>query len=155
MHEHRKMDYDKKSLINEISNISDFINKTDKGFFEFILDNDVIVGALIIIFQGNSARYLKSASDPVRKDISIMHIGLFEAMKYCKAKGCLTFDLWGYNHFVNSNDQLFKVNTFKKGFGGNFTFFPKRMNFELKPTWFKIYNLLKHFKSKLNSLPKI
>jgi lipid II:glycine glycyltransferase (peptidoglycan interpeptide bridge formation enzyme) len=146
MCEYRKLAYRKHDLILFFTNIIAIISKYEKGFIEYIFDKDNLVGAFIVVYQGNSARYFKSAIDPERRDISIMHFGLFEAMKYCKEQGYLKFDLWGYNHFVDEKDQLYRVNLFKKGFAGDFTFFPKRMNFEFKPFSYKIFLFLKFIK---------
>ncbi|HET7115148.1 MAG TPA: hypothetical protein VFI29_01575 [Hanamia sp.] len=145
----RKLSFEKKNNIDLFNSINDFIYANNKGYIEYIFEGDTLVGGLIIIYQGNTARYYKGASDPERRDIPVLHFGLFEAMKICKAKGCLNFDLWGYNHFADKTDQLFYINQFKKGFGGDFTFFPKRMNFVLKPTMYSIYRFLKFCKKKI------
>lgn len=152
MYEFRKLIFNKKLVIKEITNIFTFINKHGKGFIECIYDKDILVGALIVLFQGNSVRYFKSVSDPERKDLSIMHLGLYEAMKYCKNLGFINFDLWGYNHLIDKKNQLFYVNMFKKGFSDNFIFFPKEMNFVLKPFLNRLYLILKFLKKNVDRL---
>lgn len=147
MYEFRKLVYDKSILVYSVTSIFAIMAKYDKGFCVSIFDKDILVGAFIVVFQGNVSRYFKSASDPERRDLSILHLGIFEAIKYCKEKGYLTFDLWGYNHFVDAKDQIFSINIFKKGFTDNFTFFPKRMNFELKPLVYKVFICLKFIRN--------
>ncbi len=142
----RKLPFDKEETAHLFNSVSSFINENDKGFIEYIFEGENLVGGLIIIYQGNSARYYKGASDPERRDIPILHFGLYEAMKYCKANGYSIFDLWGYNHFVDENDQVYFINKFKKGFSNSFTFFPKRMNFVLKPVTYNIYLFLRFCK---------
>ncbi|MEO9146702.1 MAG: GNAT family N-acetyltransferase [Ginsengibacter sp.] len=154
MMEFRKLPYDKEHIIHSFNRVNDFINKNDKGFIEYIFDGDTLVGGVIIIYQGNSARYLKGATDPERKDIPILHLGLFEAMKFCKATGKSTFDLWGYNHLADEKDQTFYINRFKKGFSGNFNFYPKRMNFILNPVYYKVFKFLKYGKHKIERYQK-
>jgi lipid II:glycine glycyltransferase (peptidoglycan interpeptide bridge formation enzyme) len=152
MLESRKLPIDKKKIVLLFSNTFNFIEKYNQGFIEYIFDGDILVGGLIIIFQGTSARYFKGVSDPERRDMPIMHVGIFEAIKYCKMNGYLTFDLWGYNHFVDERDQVFYINRFKKGFSGNFTFYPKRMNFELRPGLYNIYIIFKFIKTSIDKL---
>lgn len=146
----RRLSFKNSEVVHLFESTSDLIVKYDKGFIEYIFDGDILVGGLIIVFQGTSARYFKGTSDPERREIPVMHLGLFEAMKYCKAKGFLTFDLWGYNHFVDENDQVFFINRFKKGFSDNYTFYPKRMHFELKTVRYKLYLFLRSCKKMLN-----
>jgi lipid II:glycine glycyltransferase (peptidoglycan interpeptide bridge formation enzyme) len=149
----RKLAFDKKNIIHLFTSINDLIYESNKGFVGYIFEENTLVGGVIIIYQGSSARYYKGAGNPERRDIPILHYGLFEAMKYCKANGYTSLDLWGYNHFVDETDQLFYINKFKKGFGGEFTFFPKRMNFILKPNYFILYNFLKSCKKVIKNLP--
>jgi lipid II:glycine glycyltransferase (peptidoglycan interpeptide bridge formation enzyme) len=145
----RKLTFEKKEITHLFKSINDFMYENNKGFIEYIFEGNTLVGGLIILYQGNSARFYKGAGDPERRDIPVLHYGLFEAMKICKENGCTSLDLWGYNHFADKSDQLFYINRFKKGFGGDFTFFPKRMNFILKPTSFLAYKSLKYCKNQL------
>lgn len=147
----RKLTFEKKRVIQLFESINDFIYENNNGFIEYIFDGDTLVGGLIILNQGNSARYYKGASDPERRDIPVLHFGLFEAMKICKENGCTSLDLWGYNHFASKTDQLFYINRFKKGFGGDFTFFPKRMNFILKPKYFILYTFFRFCQNHLKA----
>lgn len=151
MYKFRNLPINEKEVIYSINNIFEFITKYNKGIYVSIFDKDCQVGAFVVIFQGTNARYFKSASDPERRDLSILHLGMFEAIKYCKENGYLSFDLWGYNHFVDDNNQIFHVNNFKRGFTDNFTFFPKRMNFELKPLVYKVYIFLRFIKNLINN----
>ena len=142
----RKLAFEKKSTVQLFSSLNDFIYENNRGFIAYVFEENTLVGGVIIIYQGDSARYYKGAGDPERRDIPVLHFGLFEAMKFCKANGHTALDLWGYNHFADKTDQLYYINQFKKGFGGDFTFFPKRMNFILKPNYFILYRLLKFCK---------
>ena len=148
----RKLSKNGDNSTNLFNKINSFINENNKGFIEYIFDGDTLVGGVIIIYQGNSARYYKGATDPERRDIPILHFGLFEAMKFFKANGFLNFDLWGYNHLADEKDQIFYINRFKKGFSGNFTFYPKRMNFTLSPVNYAAFTFLKYCKNKMKEL---
>jgi lipid II:glycine glycyltransferase (peptidoglycan interpeptide bridge formation enzyme) len=94
------------------------------------------------VYQGITVRFFRGTSDPDRRDIPMLHIVLYEAIKKAKAENFKYFDFWGYNHFVDENDQIFKINHFKKGFSGYYTFFAKKMNISLVPFGFNIFKLL-------------
>jgi lipid II:glycine glycyltransferase (peptidoglycan interpeptide bridge formation enzyme) len=149
MLEFRKISFSRSEIIKSYTEIFRFINNNNQGFFVSIFDKDILVGEFMVVFQGNVARYFKSASNPERRDLSILHLGLFEAMKYSKELGYLAFDLWGYNHLIDEGNQINNINNFKKGFTNNFTFFPKQMNFELRPVIFKVFSLLRFLKKSI------
>ena len=52
-------------------------------------------------------------------------------MKRAKDRGLAWFDLWGYNHHVDQNDQRHQINRFKKGFGGQFVSYPRPVDCSL------------------------
>ena len=98
-----------------------------------------VIGGSIFTFQGISVRYLLSASDPEKRDLPVTHIIIYRALEMAKALNFRYFDFWGYNHFADKNDQIYKVNSFKKGFGGYFTFLAKKMNINLIPGGYNIF----------------
>lgn len=118
-----------------------------------------VIGGAVFTHQGVSVRYLLSAADPGRKDLPVTHLILFRAIEKSREAGFKYFDFWGYNHFADPDDQIFMVNRFKKGFGGYFTFFMKKLNISLVPGGFIIfclYNKIRNSRSthKLYSLLK-
>lgn len=139
-----------KSLFDSIF---EFFEHELKGFFLAVFDeSNVMIGGIIVAFQGNTARYYKGASDPDRKDISVLHVALFEAFKISKESGFRYFDLWGYNHFVNEGDQIFYINRFKKGFTHNYLFYPKLMHMPLRPIGYFLFKLAMTYRHRLNFL---
>ncbi|MBE0652537.1 MAG: peptidoglycan bridge formation glycyltransferase FemA/FemB family protein, partial [Bacteroidales bacterium] len=119
---------------------------------EIILAKDhgsEVIGGAIFAHQGVSVRYLLSAADPVRKDLPVTHLILFRAIEKSREAGFQYFDFWGYNHFADPDNQMFLINRFKKGFGGYFTFFMKKLNISLIPggfVLFRIYNKVRQLK---------
>lgn len=146
MYKLKNLPYTENEITDSFNNLNSFIYENNKGFMIYIFQKDDLVGGMMIVYQGNSARVYKGATDPERRDIPISHSGIFEAIKLCKAEGFLSLDLWGYNHFASKNDPVYSINEFKKGFSDSFTFFPKRMNFVLNPLNYNIYLLLKFCK---------
>jgi lipid II:glycine glycyltransferase (peptidoglycan interpeptide bridge formation enzyme) len=123
-----------------IGKIYNYLNKNNKGSILIVKDPEQnILGGAIFVYQGISVRYYKGASDPDKRDIPVTHIVLWEAIKKAKADNFRYFDFWGYNHFANEKDQVYYINHFKKGFGGYYTFFAKKMNIDLFPFGTGIY----------------
>jgi lipid II:glycine glycyltransferase (peptidoglycan interpeptide bridge formation enzyme) len=126
--------------INEIHN---YLISNNKGQILIARDKDnIILGGVIMVYQGNTVRYFLGASDPDRRDLPVLHAVIYEAIKQAKNANFKFFDFWGYNHFVDENDQVYHINEFKAGFGGYFTFFAKKMNIDLVPFGSKIYSIL-------------
>lgn len=121
------------ACLNRIPRIIDFLEETGKGILLKVTDRERrMVGGIIVVFQGATARYYKGAADP-DADLPVLHTAIWEAIKKSKGLGCRVFDLWGYNFFVDKSDQRFNINIFKKGFSGDYIFYPKAINFIFKP----------------------
>jgi hypothetical protein len=133
-------------------------NRFLKNVFEYTMDrnkgkvllvkNEVgnILGGIIIVFQGKSSRYFKGASDMAYRHLPILHLAIWEAIRMSRSAGFEQFDLWGYNHFVQEPDQVFFINKFKKGFGGEFTYYPKKMYFIYRPLMSGVFQIMKKVK---------
>jgi len=138
-----KRDISDEAFFNNIFEINKYLIINNKGQSIVAKDSEgIIIGGIVVIYQGNTLRLYKSASDPERHDIPINHLLIYEIIKMAKDSGFKYLDLWGYNHFVNENDQVYRINRFKRGFGGYFTFFAKKMHIELIPMGTKIYWIL-------------
>ena len=107
---------------------------------QVVKDKDgIMIGGIIAVYQGKTVRMYKGASDPERRDIPISHLLVYEIIQRAKNDNFKYLDLWGYNHFVDKNDQVYNINTFKRGFGGECTFFAKKMNINLIPNGYYIF----------------
>lgn len=125
---------------NELTGICDYLSTNRKGQILVAKDNsDVILGGAIFAYQGISVRYLLGASDPERRDLPVLHPVIYKAIEMAKNNNYKYFDFWGYNHFTDEGDQASHINHFKKGFGGYYTFFAKKMNINLVTHGFTIY----------------
>jgi lipid II:glycine glycyltransferase (peptidoglycan interpeptide bridge formation enzyme) len=139
---------DKGGLTTEnIHAINNYLNKYNKGLILIGKDKDnVVLGGEILFYQGVSVRCWKGVSDPDKRGIPLSHLLLYEAIKKAKNDNFKYFDFGGYNHFAVKNNHVFNINHFKKGFGGEFIFFAKKMNISLLPYGYNIYRFLNLFK---------
>jgi hypothetical protein len=127
----------------DLKNIYNFLTQNNKGEILVVKDNEgTVLGGGIFVYQGITVRYLKGAANPDIRDIPILHIVLFDAIRRAKEENFRYFDFWGYNHFANKDDQVYYINHFKKGFGGYFTFFAKKMNIDIIRGGYKIHKSL-------------
>jgi len=122
---------------SEASQLSKMVNFLVEGHHGQLLlvktSQDKIIGGLLLVFQGKVVRYYKGTSLSEFRSLPVLHLGFWHAMRMFKNMGFKSFDLWGYNHFVDNRDQVFFINQFKRGFGGDYIFYPKKMYFVFKP----------------------
>ncbi|HUQ66135.1 MAG TPA: GNAT family N-acetyltransferase [Flavitalea sp.] len=142
MHRGRGLKEDDQGSSAYLNKIRSFFNLHGNGKFLFVKDaSGTVLGGIVIIYQNKTVRYFKGAADPACRNIPVLHLAIWQAMCISKQNGFINFDLWGYNHFVNETDQVFFINRFKKGFGGDFTFYPKKMYFIFNPMQHKLYQI--------------
>jgi len=85
------------------------------------------LAALMVFARGRRSWYLYGASRDSHRDRMPTYLLQWEAMRWAKAHGCETYDLWGIpdaeeevleRDFPNRSDGLWGVYRFKRGFGG-------------------------------------
>jgi peptidoglycan pentaglycine glycine transferase (the first glycine) len=84
--------------------------------------------ASVMVFAfGSRAWYLYGASTNLERNRMPTYLLQWEAMKWAKTKGCISYDLWGIPdedletleaEFTSRQDGLWGVYRFKRGFGG-------------------------------------
>jgi hypothetical protein len=127
---------------SEVVRVVEYLKSRKQGVLLVAKTSDgAVLGGAIFVYQGVSVRYLLSASDPDIRELPITHLVIYKAIETARETGFRYFDFWGYNHFAEKNDQIYKINSFKKGFGGYDTFFAKKMNINLIPGGYNIYRL--------------
>lgn len=101
---------------------------------------DKPLAGLVAMRHGKRAWYFYGASSNEERQRMPAYLLQFEAMKWAKAAGCETYDLWGIPDeeeevleakFETRNDGLWGVYRFKRGFGGKIM--------RSAPAWEKIY----------------
>ena len=145
MHRERQLKENDQGSAVYLGKVRDFFNTYQAGKFLIVKDETgTVLGGILLVHQNKTMRYFKGASDPAVRNLPVLHLAIWEAIRSAKQQGYQQFDLWGYNHFVDESDQVFFINRFKKGFGGNFTFYPKKMYFIFKPLQHKAYITARH-----------
>lgn len=142
MNERRDLYVNPQDTMRHFENIFEFLQNEKKGISMAVIDpSGALTGGVILIYQGNTVRFYKGAADPDKRKLPILHLAFWEAIKISQELGFKYFDLWGYNHYVNENDQIYYINKFKKGFGGEYVFYPKLMHINLMPFGYFVHKL--------------
>jgi lipid II:glycine glycyltransferase (peptidoglycan interpeptide bridge formation enzyme) len=112
---------------------------------------DESLGGLMVFTHGRRAWYLYGASSSHHRDRMPNYLLQWEAMRWAKAKGCTTYDLWGVPdfdeahleaHFTEHNDGLWGVYRFKRGFGGRLVRATPALVKVYRPLLYRLYRLL-------------
>lgn len=143
MYKKRGLKHSLENCDRSFSSIFNLLQSEGKGFFMGVFEQDKMVGGVLMLFRGEVAEYFRGFSLPDERKLPINHITFYEAMKLVKQKDIPYFDFGGYNMLVDENDQVFHINKFKKGFNGEYFFYPPVMYFDLKPLGTSVIRLLK------------
>ncbi len=86
------------------------------------------LAALMAFAVGRRAWYFYGASSNVAREKMAPYLVQWEAMRWAKARGCTSYDMWGVpdfdeasleSQFASRHDGLWGVYRFKRGFGGH------------------------------------
>jgi len=86
-----------------------------------------ILAGIMVFALGSKAWYMYGASSNQHRNLMPNHLLQWEAIRWARARGCLTYDLWGIpdqsvevleKDFTRRSDGLWGVYRFKRGFGG-------------------------------------
>jgi len=114
-----------------------------RGQCELLLASyqDEPLAMLMVFSYGQRAWYLYGASRNVHREKMPTYLLQWEAMRWAKAHGCTTYDLWGVPDeddetleakFTDRSTGLWGIYRFKRGFGGTL--------FRSAGPWDRIYN---------------
>lgn len=124
------------TILNEyFLKILDFSKKQSSICKIYLIENEFgkILGGIIVVYQKSTARYFIGASDFENRTLPIVHYALWEAIIDAKRNNLKNFDFWGYNHFAKEGSALFNINKFKRGFGGDLTFYCSSLVLNFRP----------------------
>lgn len=119
--------------IKSFASIFEWLKTEDLGFFMGVFEKENMIGGILILFRGDRAEYYRGFTLPDERKIPIGHLSFYEAMKLIKEAKISYFDFGGYNILVSEDDQVYQINKFKKGFHGEYFFYPPILYFDLKP----------------------
>jgi len=78
--------------------------------------------AHVILFHfGKTCWYIYGASSNEERDRMPNYLLQWEAMRWAKAQGCTTYDMWGAPNEFTESDSMWGVYEFKRGFRGTVT----------------------------------
>jgi len=106
---------------------------------------------LMAFLQHERAWYLYGASDDENRNLMPTYLLQWEAMRWAKANGAKTYDLWGIpdedeavleEQFTSRSDSLWGVYRFKRGFGGQVLRSAPAFIWVYKPLLYKAYQMM-------------
>jgi len=111
------------------------------------------IAGIIVFARGTNSWYMYGASTDVERNRMPTYLLQWEAMKWAKAKGCTSYDLWGIPDFDEAtleakftekehHDGLWGVYRFKRGFGGEIVRSVGAWDKVYNPPLYKLYRLL-------------
>jgi len=112
---------------------------------------DQLLAARMAFCLGNHAADIHAASSSEYRNLRPNHLLVWAAMKWAKAHGCHTYDLWGIPDEVGEaahegkdlsrpdrTDGLWGVYRFKRGFGKNVVFYVCAHDYVYSPLWYAL-----------------
>jgi peptidoglycan pentaglycine glycine transferase (the first glycine) len=103
------------------------------------VDGEPVAAIFLFMFAGR-AYYVYGMSRSVHREKMPTYILQWEAMKFAKARGCLTYDLWGAPDVFDESDSLWGVYRFKEGLGGEVARTLGAYDFAPNIFWYKMYS---------------
>ena len=97
------------------------------------------VAAAVMFRFGGRAWYLHGMSLPEHSDKMATYLIQWEGMRWAKENGCVSYDMWGAPDQFNSDDSMWGVYRFKRGFGGEVTRTIGAWDFPVKPILYQAY----------------
>jgi len=108
------------------------------------------LASIMVFIRGNRSWYFYGASSNNHRDRMPTYLVQWEAIRWAKNQGCLTYDLWGVpdekeaaleNQFLDRQDGLWGVYRFKRGFGGEVKRTCSPLDKVFHPTLYTLYIL--------------
>jgi lipid II:glycine glycyltransferase (peptidoglycan interpeptide bridge formation enzyme) len=113
-------------------------------------EGDPLAG-LMVFSAGQRAWYLYGASASDHRDRMPTYLLQWEAMRWARAHGCTSYDLWGVpdeenealeTQFTSQHDGLWGVYRFKRGFGGELKRAVPTIDRIYMPMFYRLYRRL-------------
>ncbi len=103
-------------------------------------EGEVLAG-LVLFHFGDKAWYMYGASTDRHRQLMPNHLLQWEAMRWAKARGCASYDMWGAPEVLDEGDPMWGVFRFKEGFGGEFTSYLGSFDFPVSRPLYWLYTV--------------
>ncbi|PKN93490.1 MAG: hypothetical protein CVU44_09055 [Chloroflexi bacterium HGW-Chloroflexi-6] len=100
------------------------------------------VAAVFLFAFGGRAYYVYGMSREAHREKMPTYLLQWEAMKWAKARGCSSYDLWGAPDVFDESDSMWGVFRFKDGLGGQVLRTLGAWDFVPNPFWYAMYTKL-------------
>ncbi len=110
-----------------------------------------VLAGIMVFALGQRAWYMYGASSNEHRNLMPNYLLQWEAIRWAKGRGCLTYDLWGIpdeeeeileSEFTKRSDGLWGVYRFKRGFGGQVVHYLGAYDYVYSPPLYWLYNKL-------------
>lgn len=102
--------------------------------------NEPLSAYELFIFK-NRGYYVYGASSDKYRNLMASNLLMWEALMFCKNKGCTSFDMWGsLPKNYSQNHPYAGFTRFKEGYGGDFVEMIGSFDFIVKPFIYRLYN---------------
>ena len=100
------------------------------------------LAAVMTVTFGEIALYMYGASNGSERNRMPTYLLQWEAMKWAKAQGCTTYDMWGAPDKFDDTDRMWGVWRFKKGFNGRVAHHIGAWDYPVRPLLYRLYTEL-------------
>ncbi len=105
------------------------------------VDGEPVAGLIVYRF-GKRAWYLYGMSRDIYRERMPNHLLQWEAIRWARRQGCLSYDLWGAPDRLDPTDPMWGVFRFKEGFGARLIRTLGAWDFTTRPALARLYTLL-------------
>ncbi len=102
------------------------------------VDGEPVAAIFLFAFAGR-AYYVYGMSREAHREKMPTYLLQWEAMKWAKARGCATYDLWGAPDVFDESDSMWGVFRFKEGLGGQVLRTLGAWDYVPNPLWYAAY----------------
>jgi lipid II:glycine glycyltransferase (peptidoglycan interpeptide bridge formation enzyme) len=117
--------------------------------FHAVYEDTILVSWIMFVFNG-VLYYPYGASRSANRDVMASNLMMWEMIKWGKAQGCKSFDMWGsLGPNPDEKSPWFGFHRFKKGYGGQLQEFLGTYDFVLDFPIYKLFRLADDLRWKL------
>lgn len=117
--------------------------------FHAVYQETILTTWVMFIFN-NVLYYPYGASRSVHRNVMASNLMMWEMIRYGKAQGCKSFDMWGaLGPKADKNDPWYGFHRFKRGYGGDLMEFMGTYDLVFDPNLYKLFSLAEKVRWKI------